>query len=222
MKSRILTVFFLIISFTEIYLTAKGEDALRIFTKPLIIPTLVALYLFGVDRKVRFMKDAVLLGLFFSWMGDILLQMEGQFVPGLVSFLIAHMCYIRFFMTTQSTKPSYFKPRPVMLLAVMAYLIELLYLLWPFLGDMKIPVCGYGITISVMLSAALWQYQKLDNRTALLFIVGAVFFVASDSMLAINKFRHSFDNAGIFIMTTYIVAQHLIVQAAIRYRNNPV
>lgn len=101
----------------------------------------------------------------------------------------------------------------------MAYLIELMYLLWPFLGDMKIPVLLYGITISTMLSAALWQYQKLENKTAVFFILGAFFFVVSDSILAINKFRNAFETAGILIMTTYIVAQLLIVEGAIRYRN---
>jgi uncharacterized membrane protein YhhN len=109
-----------------------------------------------------------------------------------------------------------------MLIAVLAYLIELMHLLWPHLGPMKIPVLAYGITISVMLSAALWQYQKLDDRTALFFILGATFFVASDSILALNKFRSSFSNAGIYTMTTYIIAQLFIVAGAIRYRNSPI
>jgi uncharacterized membrane protein YhhN len=107
-----------------------------------------------------------------------------------------------------------------MLIAVLAYLIEFMYLLWPSFGSMKIPVLIYGITISTMLSAAIWQYQKLDDRTSLFLIIGAALFVTSDSILAVNKFSSSFDNAGIFIMTTYIMAQLFIVLGAIRYRNN--
>lgn len=219
MKSRLLFLLYLIISFAEITLVTQGNDALRMFTKPLIIPILAAIYLSSTNKRVGLFKDTILLGLIFSWIGDILLQMEGRFVPGLVSFLIAHIFYIRFFTTTSSTEKSFFKLRPVMLLGVIAYLIELMYLLWPFLGDMKIPVLLYGITISTMLSAALWQYQKLENRTAVFFILGAFFFVVSDSILAINKFRNAFETAGIFIMTTYIVAQLFIVEGAIRYRN---
>ncbi len=219
MKTRLLFLLYLIISFAEITLVAQGNDALRMFTKPLIIPILAAIYLTSTNKRVSFFKDAILLGLGFSWIGDILLQMKGRFVPGLVSFLVAHIFYIRFFTTTSSTEKSFFKLRPVMLLGVMAYLIELMYLLWPFLGDMKIPVLLYGITISTMLSAALWQYQKLENKTAVFFILGAFFFVVSDSILAINKFRNAFETAGILIMTTYIVAQLLIVEGAIRYRN---
>lgn len=221
MKIRILSFLFIIISFAEITLIANGNESLRIFTKPLIIPTLAAIYLFGTTVKINIFKDAILLGLLFSWIGDILLQMKGLFIPGLISFLIAHLFYIRFFISTNSEQQSFFKLRPVMLLAVMAYLIELMYLLWPFLGDMKIPVLCYGITISVMLSGALWQYQKLEYRTSIFLILGAGFFVLSDSILAFTKFRQTFESAGILIMTTYIVAQHFIVHGAIRYRNNP-
>ena len=108
-----------------------------------------------------------------------------------------------------------------MLIAVLAYLVELMHLMWPFLGPMKVPVLIYGITISVMLSAAFWQYQKLDNKTALLFILGATLFVASDSILALNRFRNPFESAGVLTMSTYILAQLFIVMGAIRYRNTP-
>jgi uncharacterized membrane protein YhhN len=119
------------------------------------------------------MKDYLLHGLFFSWIGDVLLQSEKLFIPGLLAFLTAHIFYIIFFAKTRSNQHSFFKLRPIMLMAVLAYLVEFMYILWPYLGDMKIPVLIYGITISTMLSAAMWQYQKLENKTALFFIIGA-------------------------------------------------
>ncbi len=107
-----------------------------------------------------------------------------------------------------------------MLIAVLAYLIELMNVLWPYLENMKIPVVAYGITISTMLSTALWQYQKLDNKTALYSIIGAISFVLSDSLLAVDKFKGQFAYSGIMIMTTYIIAQLFIVLGAIRYNNS--
>ncbi len=103
-----------------------------------------------------------------------------------------------------------------MLIAVMAYLVEFMNILWPTLGQMRIAVLIYGITISTMLSAALWQYQKLENKTALYFIIGATLFVTSDSLLALNMFKEHFSMAGILIMSTYILAQLFIVLGAIR------
>ncbi|MCF8214807.1 MAG: lysoplasmalogenase [Chitinophagaceae bacterium] len=221
-KTKPLFFLFVIVSIAEIILISTGNETLRIFTKPLIIPFLAGIYhLNAISPPKKNYKDPVLLGLFFSWIGDILLQNEGYFIPGLMAFLIAHIFYILFFASTQSANTSFFKLRPVMIIAVIAYLIELMILLWPHLGGMKIPVLVYGITISTMLSAAFWQYQKLDNTTALYLIFGAGFFVASDSILALNKFKTQFDSAGIYIMSTYILAQLFIVLGAIRYRNIP-
>mgnify|MGYP003334667773 CR=1 FL=1 len=218
-KQRLFFFLFSIVSLIEILHILIGKEDLRIFTKPLIIPLLGLTYYFSLDKKPSMWKDAVLLALLFSWFGDILLQKESMFVPGLICFLTAHIFYIYFFVRTSSKNTSYFKLRPVMLIAVLAYLIEFMYLLWPSLGAMKLPVLIYGITISTMLSAAIWQYQKLDDRTSLFLIIGATLFVTSDSILAINKFSSPFESAGVFIMTTYILAQLFIVLGAIRYRN---
>jgi uncharacterized membrane protein YhhN len=220
-RTKQLLFLFALVSTAEILLISTGNQTLRLISKPLIVPTLAATYMMATKTAKPFYKDAVLMGLLFSWLGDVLLHFEGYFIPGLISFLTAHVFYIFFFASTQSVNTSFFKLRPVMLIAVIAYLIELMHLLWPHLGGMKIPVLFYGITISTMLSAAFWQYQKLDNTTALYFIFGAGFFVASDSILALNKFKKPFDLAGFYIMSTYILAQLLIVLGAIRYRNIP-
>jgi len=210
---------FALLALTELTFTALNFETLRFLSKPLLLPILAGLYLVSVPKPIKWYKDVVLLALIFSWAGDVLLQFQGMFVAGLSSFLTAHVFYILFFVRTNSTTASFFKLRPVMLIAVLAYLIELMLILWPTLGGMKIPVLLYGITISTMLSAAFWQYKKLDDKTALFFVIGAAFFVASDSILAINKFKSPFENARIYIMTTYILAQLLIVTGAIRYRN---
>jgi uncharacterized membrane protein YhhN len=215
-KPKQLFFLFALISLAEIGLIATNNQNLRLISKPLIIPLLTACYLSLQIPRKPIMKDYLLHGLFFSWIGDVLLQSEKLFIPGLLAFLTAHIFYIIFFAKTRSNQHSFFKLRPIMLMAVLAYLVEFMYILWPYLGDMKIPVLIYGITISTMLSAAMWQYQKLENKTALFFIIGATLFVASDSLLAFNRFRGSFNLAGVSIMTTYILAQLFIVTGAIR------
>ena len=215
-KPKQLFFLFALVSLAEIGLIATNNQNLRLISKPLIIPLLTACYLSLQIPRKPIMKDYLLHGLFFSWIGDVLLQSEKLFIPGLLAFLTAHIFYIIFFAKTRSNQHSFFKLRPIMLMAVLAYLVEFMYILWPYLGDMKIPVLIYGITISTMLSAAMWQYQKLENKTALFFIIGATLFVASDSLLAFNRFRGSFNLAGVSIMTTYILAQLFIVTGAIR------
>ena len=218
MKPKPNQLFFLfaIVSLLEIVFVTTNNQTLRYFSKPLIIPLLATIYISYQHPRKPILKDHILLGLFFSWVGDVLLQMPNLFVPGLLSFLTAHVFYIIYFAKTKSDQHSFFKLRPIMLIAVMAYLVEFIYILWPTLGPMRIPVLIYGITISTMLSAALWQYQKLENKTALYFIIGATLFVTSDSLLALNMFKENFSMAGILIMATYILAQLFIVLGAIR------
>jgi uncharacterized membrane protein YhhN len=222
MKPKPNQLFFLfsIVSIAEVSLLANDLEGYRFLTKPLIIPILAALYLRMSKGNINWRNDAIFWGLSCSWLGDILLQKDSLFIPGLLSFLTAHVFYIIFFVRTTSKETSFFKLRPVMLIAVLAYLVELMHLMWPYLGAMKAPVLVYGITISIMLSAAFWQYQKLDDKTALFFILGATLFVASDSILALNRFRSPFEMAGVLIMSTYILAQLFIVLGAIRYRNH--
>jgi uncharacterized membrane protein YhhN len=160
-------------------------------------------------------------GLFFSWIGDILLQFDRYnslfFIAGLSSFLLTHICYIVYFIRIKGENASYLKERPVMLLAVLAYTIELLYILWPGLQGMKLPVTLYAGVISTMFASAAWKYEQIPNRPALLLIGGSFLFVVSDSILAVNKFLRPFPNSGILVMSTYVAAQWLIVQGAIAF-----
>jgi uncharacterized membrane protein YhhN len=48
-------------------------------------------------------------------------------------------------------------------------------------------------------------------------MLGALLFVISDSILAINKFYQPFEAAGVLIMLTYGLAQFFIVEGAGRY-----
>jgi len=214
---------FFVIALADLWLSRSGDPVWRYATKPLLIPLLMLGYSLSVPRPFRLFSRLLLAGLFFSWLGDLFLMFEDPkglfFIVGLLCFLTTHLLYIRYFLLTEPGTESFFRKRPLLYLAVLAYTIELLYVLWPHLGGMRIPVMVYGIVISLMLAAALWQYGKLESRTAWIFILGALLFVASDSMLAINKFRQPFPEAGLLIMATYVLAQYLIVWGSIRHLN---
>jgi uncharacterized membrane protein YhhN len=82
---------------------------------------------------------------------------------------------------------------------------------------MKWPVWIYGLVISCMLMQAL-HTAKINNRSAAQWMItGAILFIASDTVLAINKFYNPFAFAGIAIMLTYGIAQLLITLGAKRY-----
>lgn len=222
-KHTAVYIFFGIVACADI-ISGQFFPELRYFTKPLLMPLLMLAYYMEV-KPLGLFSRILLSGLFFSWVGDVLLMLESLsgsfFIGGLLSFLTAHLMYISYFAKTKSPNDSFLKSRPVMLLAIVAYVIELMYILWPYLGEMKLPVLIYGSVIGLMLAFALWQIGKLDKKAAILFTAGAAFFVLSDSLLAINKFRSQFPYAGMAIMLTYCLAQYLIARGSARHLENP-
>ena len=56
-------------------------------------------------RSPRF-QHLLVTGLAFSLAGDVFLMLKGYFIPGLASFLVAHLCYIALFRQGQRWFPS--------------------------------------------------------------------------------------------------------------------
>ena len=58
------------------------------------------------------------------------------------------------------------------------------------------------------------------KRAGLWMMLGAILFVASDTLLAFNKFYATFNYSGILIMLTYGLAQLFIAHGAAKYINS--
>lgn len=210
---------FALAALADLWMVAVHAEG-RWITKPLLMPLLALAFALETKGKPRAAR-LVLAALFFSWLGDVFLMLEYRnpsfFIIGLVSFLTAHLLYIIYFARIPATEgASFIRSRPVMLLAVLAYVVELLYVLWPYLGGMTVPVLVYGIVIGTMLCFALWQYGKIPQAATWLLIFGALLFVCSDSLLAINKFRSPLPHGGLWVMATYILAQYGIARGSAR------
>lgn len=219
MNKKAWIIIYLLVLAVDLFAIHYSNETIRYMSKPLLMLLLVAYFISNTDNFVSALKKWIILALLFSWTGDVLLMFEtghsNFFIFGLVAFLIAHVFYILFFesiLRIENLKKNYWLFIPVLI-----YYVWLIYLLSPHLGEMKLPVRVYGVVISYMLIQAL-QVVKIKNRkAALLMIGGAVLFIISDSLLAINKFYTQFEYAGIAIMTTYGIAQLLITLGAIKY-----
>jgi uncharacterized membrane protein YhhN len=140
---------------------------------------------------------------------------ETMFMLGLVCFLLTHVLYVIVFFRTPGRnlppKKFFYSVIPVLL-----YGLVLLYVLYDDLGEMKIPVIIYTSVILAMVAAAINRIEKVNSTSFYLVLIGAVLFLSSDSMLAIDKFSHPFQFASPMIMFTYIGGQFLIVIGYIR------
>lgn len=219
MKKRFWITLFLVTLLIDIAAVYLRNEILSSVAKPLLMPLLVVYFILNTNNFISPLKKWIVLALVFSWAGDVLLLFESMnpdfFVSGLVAFLIAHFFYILFYesiIRRENLKKNYWWFIPVLI-----YYVSIIYILTPHLGDMKLPVRIYGIVISYMLIQALQTVMIKNQNAAGLMIAGSVLFIASDSLLAINKFHGSFEYAGIAIMLTYGIAQLLITAGAVRY-----
>ena len=200
---------FCLIDFFGIYL---DKQMMVNFAKPMLMITLFWYYYSNAKKLNKYF----VLGLFFSFLGDILLLGTGEmyFVFGLLFFLIAHVFYIIIVLKIiQITKPKEFIIASVPFLLLFLVLMNILY---AGLGSMKIPVIIYAMTISFFGIVSLILYLQAKTKISLLLLVGVLTFIASDIILALNLFYKKQSFYPLLIMMTYVLAQYLICRFVLK------
>ena len=184
-------------------------DGHRLF-KPLTM--VLALLLVARGGALR-SSALLLLALAASLAGDVFLMLSGYFIPGLVSFLCAHLAYIALFKRGQAWFPS----RPALLLTL-GFGGAMYAVLW--MGDLhpglRGPVAAYVLVIALMAAQAIGRTTVLRDAASVLVAVGAGCFMLSDTLLALNKFVTPLPWAPLWVLSTYYVAQVLIVRGLLQ------
>lgn len=200
---------FCLIDFFGIYL---DKQMMINFAKPMLMITLFWYYYSNAKKLNKYF----VLGLFFSFLGDILLLGVGAmyFVFGLLFFLIAHVFYIIMVLKIiQITKPKEFIIASVPFLLLFLVLMNVLY---AGLGAIKIPVIIYAITISFFGIVSLILYLQAKTKISMLLLVGVLTFITSDTILALNLFYKKQSFYPLLIMMTYVLAQYLICRFVLK------
>ncbi|MBC7936298.1 MAG: lysoplasmalogenase [Rhizobacter sp.] len=209
---------FLLVAITHLAAILFGIEEGRFITKLLLMP-LLALAVYGSSAPGKG-RTIILIAILFSFAGDGFLLFDYKnplyFIAGLISFLITHILYIIYFLGLKPVQPSLLKKRPWIIIVVVVYGIGLVYFLFPKLGALQIPVMLYAFIICSMLSASIHIYSRVNHAAGTLFVTGALFFVISDSLLALDKFNAPFPYASFFIMLTYCAAQYFIARGFVK------
>ena len=217
---RQFTILFFIIVLIEL-LTGSSESLQNVhyIAKPAIIISLIFLFIKTSESLSKPIKNLMLLALVFSLLGDILLlfvdQSQHFFTLGLVAFLTAHLMYVLLFLKHRNTDKSPFGFIGLLLI----YAASLFYFLKDGLGVMLIPVVVYMVVILAMATTAYLRKNKVNALSYGLVFLGALFFMASDSILALNKFHQPIPWSNISIMVTYAIAQYLIVLGILKLKD---
>lgn len=158
------------------------------------------------------LRGILIAALVFSALGDVLLMLPGNFfIPGLLAFLIAHLCFIALF--RQTTSAARWFPNRVALLCTLLAGAAMFAYVAPGLRDpvLKAAVAVYALVISLMAAQAIGRASVLRTEGALCVAVGAGIFMLSDSLIAINRFVQPIEMSALWVLGTYYTAQVLIV-----------
>jgi uncharacterized membrane protein YhhN len=184
-----------------------GARALACVLKPLPIALLAALVASEPAPVAETYRWLVCAALLCSMAGDIWLLFPRGFVPGLASFLVAHLFYVAAFAPGGG-----WDARAWLLLVPFALAAgAMLTYLWPHLRRERGAVLAYVGVIAVMGWRAAVRALEVDaGASGPLAFVGALLFMVSDGVLATNRFARPFAAADAVVMVTYYAAQVLI------------
>ena len=206
------TIVFIII--VTIELICDHIDIARGFhyaTKPLIVISLLWFFIRNGKGLSSNTTKLTIAALCFSLLGDVFLMLVDTsphfFMIGLICFLIAHIMYVLVFRKSmnKSIKPYLF----IILLCIYAF--GLFSFLKDGLGELLIPVVVYMLVILAMATFAYIRKGQVSIISYKMVLLGAILFMISDSILALNKFVEPINYSGILIMLTYAFAQYFII-----------
>lgn len=186
---------------------ALAQPWLNVVFKPLAT-ILIIVQAWPRGRATPTLRRWVLAGLVLSLGGDVaLLWPREGFLPGLICFLLAHLAYLAAFTRVQRLAARW---APFAVYAGIA--AGVLAWLWPGVpGALRLPVLAYVACLGAMAAqaAVLWACAPADAAARRLALGGAL-FLASDALLAANRFATPLPMASLWILGTYWAAQALI------------
>jgi len=185
-----------------IYADYFGSLPITYLLKPLTMLLVISIAAQNVLPGRSFYGRAILVGLTFSLIGDIFLMQSGRFIPGLLSFLAAHLCTFTAFVHGRR-----FRLTLRVTVVGLIYGITMTCVLLPRLGAYALPVIVYILVILSMGQQACERWSHLRTSAARQALIGAMLFIFSDSVLALNRFRTHFDLAPLLILSSYFTAQ---------------
>lgn len=165
------------------------------------------------NNKAKIRIYWLLGALLFSLTGDVCLMLDDLFIPGLVSFLLAHLCYIALFKQGASW---FYKPAALITTLLLGAAMYALLWLGGLPAALRLPVLAYVVIIALMAAQAWGRRAQHKQPGSLLVAVGASVFMLSDSVLAINRFVEPLPWAAVGVLASYYIAQALIVQGSLK------
>lgn len=210
---------YLLILMLHLFAQLLGYTSIQYGSKLILLPLLMLFFyvqpFFVTAAKSKYL---ILVGLFGSFLGDAFLLSEAYFIPGMIAFMTTHIFNIIFFSKIYSLKQPKSTAFKVSSSLLLFFCWFIYFQLKTAIGPLIYPILVYMALICL---AALMAIHVSNNKPTkiianLFWIPGMLFFIASDTVLAFNKFSWStqspIENIGLVTMATYGIAQLLLVK----------
>lgn len=182
------------------------KEKLRKISKVFIIPFLMVGLL--ITKTYNLFLYA---GLILGWIGDIFLLFANRkqfFIIGAISFALGHIAYIiatlRIFIEKFSLTDIPIWAYITLSICAVAFLLLTFLKTKKHLGKLAFLMAFYFYILVIAILTGIVTDMYLLS-------IGFAVFVISDSILSINKYFRPIKRDHFFIMSTYILAQTLIV-----------
>jgi len=221
-----ISLLYFIVLAIEIYGETINDLTIIWFTKPLLMPILLALFLLNAKNNPSREKLFLIGALIFSLAGDVFLMFrrEDLFVFGLASFLIGHIAYILSFNGRIKAAHVSLVQKILTSLPFIVFVLAFLWILHPYIvgkpetEPLFAPVSVYASVIALMGFTSFLRKKGVSDFGFWAVFGGAVLFMISDSCIAINKFimDEQMPYKGLVIMSTYGIAQYLMTLGTLK------
>ncbi|MFD4443551.1 lysoplasmalogenase [Nocardia sp. NPDC058519] len=189
---------FAVVAVVHLVLNGAGAQPWESISKCLLAPLLLA---WVIEQKGPRLLAAALV---FCFLGDLLLEFDDLFIVGMAAFAVAHLCFIRFFVSRGAIgrlarKPWLVAPFVIAGIAMIAYG-------WSGLDDALEPVVP--IYAALLVGTAVTALAT-DIRAG----IGGLLFLVSDGIILLGEAGRIDKDAtgtGLAIMATYIAAIFLL------------
>ncbi|MGY5864230.1 MAG: lysoplasmalogenase [Candidatus Thorarchaeota archaeon] len=219
MSLEIYSAVFWAFAIVSTYLQDKastGEKKIASLTTLIkIVPALSAVVFVILFRPPTLFTILLTAALIFCMFGDI--GMEVDFVPGIGTFLIAHILYTTNFLWQSSIVGLTMIPLTLFTICLVIGIVYVFMLIrYLRASGPEVPPfilrAGtlYFVIIVASLSTSLLLWQTTGSLLGYLPVLGALIFIVSDSFIGINAFHHKISRHEFYIKPTYYLAIFLL------------
>ncbi|MBC7915673.1 MAG: lysoplasmalogenase [Pyrinomonadaceae bacterium] len=218
-KHTTFNILYFLILILNIYALVIDNYLLRIVAIPLIGSSLV-LYLIIKTKIEETFDKLIFAGLILSMAGDIQLlfttSAEFYFLTAMIATLIAYLLYSLAYYIDYKKDTLATKRVGNRLMLILAICIITLYISASRnLGNFKYPIAAYLLILSAMVVLSGYRYKRVNRLSYKLILTSSMAFLISDLSIAYYNFIDEEKVMMIIFLSTYLIAQYLVVMGAI-------